>query len=201
MQLHSLNLAVEGNLDEAVLRRILREMATGRVPAPCYGHHGKDYLRKLVFRLNPRELTTPWIIMVDLDCDLCPPDLIEGWTDPRRNPQILIRVAVREVESWLLAHRDGIAGYLGVEKRRIPLDPDSVEKPKELLIDLAKRSKRKAIREDLVPAPRSTSKIGKGYNSALRGFVERTWDISKARQRSQSLDAAIRAISQLVQGS
>jgi len=41
----------------------------------------------------------------------------------RGHPNFLFRVAVREVEAWLLAHREGIARFLGISEHLVPLMP------------------------------------------------------------------------------
>ena len=49
----------------------------------------------------------------------------------------------------------------------MPDDPDSIGQPKELIVSLARKSKQKDIREDLVPLPGDTRRVGAAYNPRL----------------------------------
>lgn len=60
-----LSAAVEGDLDETALRRLLAEadLLIGKV----YGKAGKDELRNRIQGYNDAARRTPWIVLVDLD--------------------------------------------------------------------------------------------------------------------------------------
>ena len=58
------------------------------------------------------------------------------------------RVAVAELENWLLADRVGFAGYFGVREGQIPDASDSIDDPKALLLRLAISSRRREVRDD-----------------------------------------------------
>ena len=70
--------AVEGVLDEAVLRRILIDLDLGldRV----FGQKGKAFLRERIAGFNHDAKFRPWIVVVDLDRDAeCPAALVADW--------------------------------------------------------------------------------------------------------------------------
>lgn len=52
------------------------------------------------------------------------------------------RIAVREVEAWLLADAEQAAGFLAVPLARIPAEPETLPDPKATLIALAGRSRK-----------------------------------------------------------
>ena len=97
------NAAVEGDLDEVVLRRLMAE--AGLPVGSIYGKTGKDHLRKRIQDYNNAARFGPWIVLVDLDRDAdCAVSLYRNWLlEP--SPNLLFRVAVRAVEAWLLADR------------------------------------------------------------------------------------------------
>ncbi|RMG55932.1 MAG: hypothetical protein D6723_01570, partial [Acidobacteria bacterium] len=184
--------AVEGPVDEAVIRRLIRHV--GAIPGPVYGKNGKDHLRKSVKGYNEAARHTPWIVMVDLNHDApCAPPLRDAWL-PSIAPMMCFRVAVRAVEAWLLADRQHIARFLGVSKTRIPQNPEAVDDPKDAMVDLARHSRRRNVREDMVPRPGSGRKVGPAYTSRLIEFVEDTangWRPAVAAATSDSLKRCI----------
>src|ERR1035441_9429449 len=73
----------------------------------------------------------------------CVPEVLPRWL-PAPSRLMRLRVAVRELESWLLADSERIAKFLGVAVAEIPADPDSVPDPKRLMVQLARSSRRRA---------------------------------------------------------
>ncbi len=134
-------------------------------------------------------------MLTDLDQCPCASALITDWMgNVRRHHKLLLRVAVREVEAWLLADPQPLANFLNVSASRIPTAPDQLPDPKRTLVQLARRSRTRSIRMDIAPAEGSTATQGPNYNGALRPFVENEWNPQQARISSPSLDRAIRAI-------
>jgi hypothetical protein len=107
---------------------------------------------------------------------------------------LLFRVAIREVEAWLLAHREAFAKFLGIAIELIPNDVDAIPNPKQFLINLARKSRKRSLRDAIVPAPNSTATIGKYYNPQLIQFVQQSWQIDSAQKNSPSLQRAMNAI-------
>lgn len=102
-------------------------------------------------------------------------------------PSFFLRIAVMEVESWIMADRKGAANFLSIPLNRIPLDTDALLHPKEFLVSLARSSNKARLRADLVPRPGATSKVGPGYNLRLGEFVRLHWSVERASQVSNSL--------------
>jgi hypothetical protein len=176
---------VEGVLDEAVLRRILIDLDLGldRV----FGQKGKAFLRERIGGFNHDVRFRPWIVVVDLDRDAeCPAALIADWL-PQPAHLMCFRVAVREVESWLLADTEALAAFLGIRKILIPAAPDQLEDPKQVLVSLGTRARRAEIRRDLVPRPASGRSTGPGYTSRMLEFVQDYWRPAVAESNSDSL--------------
>lgn len=164
--------AGEGLLDRNVVERIL-----GEVRASCGPFHGGNGKADLLRRLNGYNQAarfTPWFVLVDLDKDAdCAPTAIGRWL-PIPADQMHFRVAVKAVEAWLLADAERLAKFLSVSKARVPPQPELLDDPKATVIELARRSKNRRIREDLVPRPGSGRKVGAAYTSRMVEFVSDT---------------------------
>jgi len=187
-------LVVEGQLDEAVLIEIINKYASHLLISMCLGKRGKEYIKSKINDFNKAAKKHNYIVLVDLDNEPeCAPSLIDEWVMYPR-PKFTFRVAVREIETWLLADRDNLAKYMSVLATRIPVFPEALDKPKLDIIKLARRSKKSVITDDIVPDLGSTSKIGKNYNPRLVDFIRNYWDIEAARLNSDSLDRCIKAI-------
>ncbi len=195
MTLIPVSLAVEGDLDEQVLRQLLQQSNKPFELGVCYGRRGKDHLRQNVARFNHAAKYTPFIILTDLDNEDCPPGLVTRWLPQGRNSNLVLRIAVHEVEAWLMADRERLAEFLGIPAAKIPQQTDDCNDPKLLLVNLARHSRKRTIREDLVPMPGSTSKVGRNYTGQLIRFVISTWRVDDAARRySPSLNRAMNAV-------
>ncbi len=127
-------------------------------------------------------------MVADLDTPAqCPSQLIQSWLRGIQHPQFLLRLAVMEIESWIMADRQACADFLAIPVHRIPQETDTIPHPKEFLVTLARRSRKKSLREALVPASGATSVVGRAYNSCLWEFVHNHWNGSRASQASTSL--------------
>ena len=111
-----------------------------------------------------------------------------------KHPNLIFRIAVKEVEAWLLAHRRGFAKFAGISADIIPQKIESIENPKKLLVSLVEKSTKRDLREDIVPKPKSTATQGRNYNDRLILFVEKFWEPSLAMENSPSLKRALEAV-------
>ena len=170
--------------------------ATGRNYAIgfVYGRGGFGYLKKITPGLNNAAKGTPFILLTDLDLGNCAPDLLAEWLKVPRHPNFLFRVAVREVEAWVLADRRGFAKYVSVRQAAVPESVDDLPDPKEKLLAIAAKSRKRELKIDLLPRKGSTSKIGPNYNGRLTHYVHTNWDVRVAEQHSPSLARAMRAL-------
>jgi hypothetical protein len=190
-------LAMEDALSETVGRRIVDGTGSGLAVSQLLRRDGFGYLRKKLRNFCEIARHTSVLLLTDLDAKECPATLIEDWSRGDAIPkQLLIRVAVRQVESWLLADRDGMARLLKISVRKLPRDPDALPDAKRSLLQLAQRAPR-AIREDLVAESGATAAQGLGYNAVLSNFVRTSWDPSQAELFSNSLARARMRVSEL----
>ena len=188
--------AVEGIVDETVVRTLI--VFAGASPGPVYGRQGKSFLRQRINGYNAAAQHSPWMVLVDLDNDHdCAPPLREAWIAETAQ-RLCFRIAVREVEAWLLADADRIAEFLGVAGRRVPANPDNLGDPTATMIALARMSRRRDIREDMVPGQGSGRQVGPAYASRLIEFASGSWRPNIAAERSDSLRRAINCLKRLV---
>ena len=191
---------VEGRLDEAVMRAVIRH--AGGIVGPVYGKRGKQYIQSRLNGYNNAAQNAPWVVLVDLDFDAdCAPPFRAMWM-PQPALMMCFRVAVREIEAWLLADRMRIAEFLAVDSRRVPTDVEAIPDPKHTVLQLAHVSRRKALRQDMVPRPRSGRGAGPAYNSRLIQFVtdsKKGWRPEVAAGTSESLRRCLNCLGRLVQ--
>lgn len=187
--------AVEGVVDEAVVRKLITHV--GAIPGPVYGKQGKSYLRQKIPGYNNAARHAPWIVLVDLNREAdCAPPLCNAWLiEPA--PHLCFRVAVRKVEAWLMADADRLAAFLSVAPSKIYGNPEGLDDPKTMMVNLARFSRRKAIKEDMVPRDGSGRQVGPAYSSRLIEFVSSSWEPGAAAERSDSLRRAIECLKRL----
>ncbi len=184
--------AVEGDLDEALLRRIINHVGVSL--GAVLGRKGKQFLLQSINGYNNAARFAPWVALVDLDqdCD-CAPPCIQQWL-PNPSPSMCFRVAVRAAEAWLLADRERMARFLGIGVARMPDNPDDLDDPKRELINLARRSRRRAIHGEIVPREGSGRRVGPLYTTRMMDFIQDKiggWRPGRARRVSGSLARCI----------
>ena len=189
--------AVEGIVDETVVRKLVVE--AGGHPGTIYGKNGKSYLRRQIQGYNNAALRSLWIVLVDLDRDAdCAPPLCEEWV-PDPAPYLCFRVAVREIEAWLMADAVSLAKFLSISSSAIPSDPEQLLDPKTEMINLSRRSRRRKIQEDMVPRIGSGRSVGPAYASRLIEYVQTSWRPKVAIKRADSLRRTITCLQQMIE--
>ncbi len=188
--------AVEGDVDEAVVRRLIAHV--GGIPGQAYGKSGKHQIRRTIRGYNNAARFGPWVVLIDLNSDEpCAPPLRNAWL-PTPATDMCFRIAVREVEAWLIADADSLAQFLRVPPAVVPRDPEALSNPKQELVNLARRSGVRDIRDDMVPRTGSGAEIGPAYTSRVAEFARDHWRPDDASQRSESLRRALDCIRRLI---
>ena len=192
--------AGEGPLDQIVIERLAE--FTGANVGPIYGGSGKPALLDRLEGYNAAARHAPWIVLVDLngDCE-CAPIALQNWL-PYPEPLMCFRIVVRAIESWLLADRERLASTLRVAKSRIPINPESLENPKRTIVEIARRSRSRDVREDMVPRDGSGRNVGPAYTSRLMDFVrdsETGWRPNIAASASDSLSRCLQCLQPIIQ--
>jgi len=189
-----IQLVVEDALSEAALRKILIHVDRDFSVGVCYGKRGFGFIKRNIQGFNQAAKGMSFLVLTDLDTADCPPLLIRDWLPAPQNPNLMFRIAVREVEAWLLADREGFAGFLNISTANMPMDVEAVQDPKRALVNLAKKCKSRSIRDAIVPRLGVTAIQGPDYNGTLMRFVRDHWDVSRASKHSDSLARTVRAV-------
>jgi hypothetical protein len=187
--------AVEGPADVPVAHRRLHEV--GLETGAVYGRNGKKLLDESILGYNEGARLAPWFVLRDLNNDAPCPGALIAQRLPSPAPLMCYRIAVRETESWLLADRERAAAYLSVALSRLPANPEVVIDPKRELVKIARHSKRRAIRDDVVPEKGSTARVGPGYVARITEYVVNHWRPVVAASSSRSLSRRLSALRRL----
>lgn len=190
----SIGIATEDALSEAVVEKILNSAPVDFRVVWKQRKRGFGYLKKNIRKFNEIANTYPVILVTDLDQSRCAFELTKNWLNTPRNPNLLFRVAVREVESWLLADREALAHFLNISVAKCPVSPDDILDPKQVLLNLVKKSRRREIKQDMLPVKGALSPVGLGYNARLSEFVWNYWVVNRAIAKSDSLNRAWKSV-------
>ncbi len=191
------NVLVEGSTDEPVAKRLLKY--SGLEAGIIFGKKGKPDLLKRLLNYNRAAQFAPWFIVVDLDMDSqCPSQALSKWL-PDPSIGMRFRIAVRAVEAWLLADKENMAQFLGVSSSRLQHNFDLENDPKETLVNIARHSRNRSIREDIAPRPMSGARVGPLYVPQLTRFVNELWRPDTASAESESLRRCLQALSTLAE--
>jgi hypothetical protein len=190
------NYWAEGPTDRAVARRLIE--AVGGEAGADYSRRrgaasGKAHLDANLLRYNAAAQIGPWLVLRDADSE-CAMELVSRLL-PRPAPHMRFRVVVPAIEAWLLADRDAIAQYLGVDARRIPAAPEQTRDVKGYMIAVSRHSRIRTIRDEFPPAPKSGRREGAGYATSMIEFIGSTWSPDRACNNSPSLRRAIDRLS------
>ena len=98
-----------------------------------------------------------------------------------------------------MADADSLASFLSVARSRIPNDPEQLFEPKTEMVNLARHSRRREVREDMVPRERSGTLVGPAYTSRLIEYVQRSWRPEVAIERAESLRRAIACLQRVIE--
>lgn len=192
----TISVVVEGATDLPVVEKILSSL--GCSVKAAYGLNGKHSVMRNLQGYNNAAQFEPWLALRDLDGDApCAGELVRS-TLPRPAEWMRYRVAVREVEAWLIADPQALSRFLRVRRALVPGSPESLEDPKRSLVNLARRSASASIRRDMVPEPGLSVEVGPGYSSRVREFVEQYWRPEIAALNATSLQRCIARVQELL---
>ena len=189
----------EGASDEAIARKLI--MSCTALPGVSYRRPqagaGKQSLDKRLNGLNEgAKYSNPVLVLRDLDRDAqCPSQLVLALI-PERHPHLLLRICVREVETWLMADVEAYARYCGLSVGQIPKDLEAVGDPKQLILTWVANSKApklvRHINESRSRGVPDWASLGSWHSE----FANRIWDPSRAAasKRASSLSRAIKRI-------
>ncbi|CAJ0708618.1 hypothetical protein LMG19089_04715 [Ralstonia edaphis] len=191
---------VEDVLTGSVAKRLVDRCGSrAKIHDPVVVMNGFGNIKKNIQRCINASHIFPHIVITDLDSYKCPAALRRDWRADNLPDTVLFSVAIREVESWLLADSRAISRYLQVPENKIPPAPEEAQDPKQVLINLARRSRSRIIREEIPSQDDSKSQQGVLYNQHMTAFVNAEWEIERAMERSPSLKRIALRLEQFIE--
>jgi hypothetical protein len=147
---------------------------------------GSGYIKKKIQAFNNAATYSNFLIITDLDQNECAPVFIDELLGNNKNKGLFLRIAVREIESWIIADRKNFSSYFSISVDKVSKNPESIIDPKKYIFQLAKKSRPRIIRTGIPPSD-ATARLGPEYNEILVRFVHERWDFLEALQNSDSL--------------
>lgn len=184
----SLIIVVEGDTDIPVAHALASD--AGLEVTSTIDMAGKGNLDDRLSSFNDAAKGSPWLVLRDLDDDArCAGGFIRARAFVA-SVWMRFRLAVHEIESWLLADVEALARFLRVDARHFPREPDRERDPTQTLVNLARQSPRTEIRKSFVPPAGGNTPVGPLYEAKIIEFASRHWNLDRACQRSPSLKRA-----------
>ena len=147
MTLIPINLVYEDVISGAILEKILCNVDANYTVGLRLTRNGFGYIKKNIQGFNKAAQGSPYLVLTDLDQADCPITLINNWLGGQaKHPNLIFRIAVREVESWLMADSKAFSDFFAVSGAKIPKNPDQILDPKRDLINLVRKSKNRKLR-------------------------------------------------------
>lgn len=189
-------IATEDQLSEAIALRLISEIPIPHRVTFKLGNRGNGYLRSKMRSWCQMAEQQVMVVLADLDRANCLVEFRDQWLDKALPDNLLFRIAVREVESWVLADHVAMRELIGA-KRVLPVAPDELADPKRALLGLAKTAPR-SVRNDLLKRIDGNFAQGLGYNARLTAWVNSEWNPQRAAERSPSLARARLRLNEVV---
>ncbi|MDX2226904.1 MAG: hypothetical protein SFY92_07435 [Verrucomicrobiae bacterium] len=193
-----LAIVAEDRLTEAVLVKCVKTYLPKHniIRSEVKGGRG-NVLKEIPAYLNLAK-KMPVIVGIDLDHDPCPPALLNKINLPNSKIHFILRIAVKEVESWILADKKRFSRFVNGSSDSIPNEPDNLPDPKLFLLEFARNTASSELKRDLLPVNFGQyPRIGPAYNLRMCDFTLQKWKPEVARKKSPSLNRAITALENL----
>lgn len=193
-----ISIASEDIISEMVLSKIISQVFTGEIVHKL-GRKGCGDLIKNVSKYNNLAALHPVILMLDLDTRNSADEYVSSiCAKLKKDPNFHVVVPVTEVESWLLSDKSTLSVCLGVNEKVMPNEPDNLIDPKQTIINLARKSRLREIKNGLPPTAGEKCSIGISYNSILCEYVNNNWRVDVAKEFSPSLKRTVDILSSII---
>ena len=196
---NTIAVVAEDKLTQAVLHKCIADFLPDFSIARTEVKGGRGNVQRELGAYVHLAQVMPVLIGVDLDSDECAPTLIADWKARYGTHQsLIIRVAVCEIESWVIADCKRIAKLINAKSDDITKTPDDLADPKNYFLEAVQATAPADMRNDLIPRNYNRyPRIGPAYNIQMCKFVEQRWRPHVAMKRSDSLARAVTAIQNL----
>lgn len=188
----------EGLLEAPVARKLIA--FCGLQQGTAYGVRGFGNIKRKIKKYEASLVTqeSAVLVLTDFMDSKCPCPIVAKQSYLGRSagssPHFLLRFAVPELESWLIADYKNFSQLLGVKEEKISVQPDTLIDPKKHIASLARLSRRKMIKEDLMS---SSGTQGRLYIEIMTNFITKNWNVTTAMSRSPSLARCVNRLREL----
>ena len=192
--MRAIALATEDELSEAIGLRLIAESPFHEADVLPLRRNGSGYLKSKVESWRQLAGQQVVLLLTDIDQIDCPVALRNEWLGTRPVPdRLLLRIAVREIESWVLADHDAMRKLIG-DRGKLPPAPDELGDPKAFLLNMVRKYAPRDVKQDLLAERGAMASQGLGYNRRLVAWVKSDWSPDRAAARSPSLLRARQAL-------
>jgi hypothetical protein len=200
-----IHLVPEGYMEESVGGKLI--FFCGHDLGIVYNtRSGYNYIKTRAAKFHPLATDVSGVLVLTDFRDAaaaCPPVALQAYLLnklPHPAPSFLFRFAVNELESWLMADRQGLANFLSVSADRMPRKPELEEFPKLTLVNIARRSRKTVIKKGIAPPQGHAASVGPDYTTLLHEFIVKHWNIEAAMTCAPSLERCVRRLRELAAG-
>lgn len=184
-----ITLVYEDVLQRVTIEKILSSYFADKYQVSNYlPGRGFAWIKNNINSFNLASATATYLVVVDLDKDSCPPNKIHDWLTNPKNENLIFRIAVREIESWIVGDTKNFSKFLHLREKKLKRRVDSIANPKQYIFKLVTEANLKHLK-GICPKP--GARIGPEYNDKLKRFVLNSWDPNLARENSPSLNRTI----------
>jgi len=196
-----INLVIEGKTDEYMMQALFQYL---HLPAPIIRSKRssssggeKEAILTNLQKWNEAAKWDYWVVVIDMDNDATCVTEYRKKLLPIVSDKMIFRIAIKKIEAWILADAPSLAKYLGINVLLIPANPENLADPKDALLRLVRKSKKKMLREDMLPIDGSGAKQGRAYIQRIQEFLfhpEYSWRPEVAEHSADSLKRCLRAL-------
>ena len=187
------HLLLEGHLEEPVSEKLLEYC--GHERGTVYGKKGCAYIHEKAKNYQALANPSQGVLVLTDSRDTgspCPSDALQNTLQLAKPPaNFLCRLAVNELESWLIADSVSLSNFLRISPTLIPKNPDVEPLPKITLVNLARRSRKTKIKNGIVPPEKHGGPVAPAYLATMTEYVREHWNIDNARKNSPSLERCV----------
>ena len=106
-----INIVYEDNLSRAVAEKLLAYTSSAYKVKNEFSGRGFGYIKSRLEGFNKASKYCPFFILYDLDNASCAPQLIDSLFKQKPNRDLIFRVPIREMETWLIEDHIGVGNY------------------------------------------------------------------------------------------
>ena len=160
---------------------------------------GADPFKKKIAAMNNVATNVmPVLMIADADQAACVVAQRNAWVPRYISDRLCMRLAVKEAEAWALADHVGFAKFAELSADLLPARPETEDDPKRSLLALIQKSRRRVLRDEMLPEKGASSPVGLGYNIHMTDFIKNYWDVDRAAERAPSLARAIPRVASIL---